>query len=97
MHIPVLYDDTANPSCKQTGFAVFNIMFKKLDFKPNETFITCTGETLVGISRCLLSFIAQYKSGSVSLVTAYSLLYTFLSCSCVLNFSVRQNGFDQVI
>lgn len=44
-----------------------------------------------------LPFIAQYKSGSVSLVTAYSLLYTFLSCSKVLNFSVRQNGFDQVI
>lgn len=33
MHIPVLYDDTANPSCKQNGFAVFNIMFKKARFQ----------------------------------------------------------------
>jgi len=36
MHIPVLYDDTANPSCQQNGFAVFNIMFGMFDFKPIE-------------------------------------------------------------
>jgi len=33
MHIPVLYDDTANPSCKQNGFAVFNIMFGNVRFQ----------------------------------------------------------------
>jgi len=35
MHIPVLYDDTANPSCKQTGFAVFKIMFGNTRFQTN--------------------------------------------------------------
>ena len=33
--IPVLYNDTANPYCKQNGFAVFNIMFGNVRFQTN--------------------------------------------------------------
>lgn len=63
MYIPVLYDDTANPSCKQTGFAVFNIMFGNARFQTDSNIYHRHRRNVVGISLCLSSIHRSIQIG----------------------------------